>query len=77
VTNSLKIFSKLIVDSPGVSVPSVIPNELGIRLELMGVIKEEVADQTLEFLSYWFMEQTIEKYWQNLRVCSGWTSWCP
>ena len=28
-----------IVDSPGVAVPSVIPNELGLKLALLGIIK--------------------------------------
>jgi ribosome biogenesis GTPase A len=41
-TKGFKIFDKplmYLIDSPGVSVPSVIPNELGLKLALMGIIK--------------------------------------
>ena len=40
------------MDSPGVSVPSVIPIELGLKLALIGVIKEQVVDKVvlLEFM---------------------------
>lgn len=42
-TKGFKILEKplmYLMDSPGVSVPSVIPNELGFKLSLLGVIKD-------------------------------------
>lgn len=42
-TKAFKILQKplmFLMDSPGVSVPSVIPNQLGLKLALLGVIKQ-------------------------------------
>ncbi len=36
-----------LVDSPGVMIPSVIPHELGLKMALLGIIKEQVVDKTL------------------------------
>jgi ribosome biogenesis GTPase A len=41
-----------LMDSPGVSIPSNIPNEIGLKLALTGIIKERVVDKMilLEFM---------------------------
>ena len=36
-----------LMDSPGVSVPSVIPKELGMKLALIGIIKDKIVDKVL------------------------------
>ena len=45
-----------LMDSPGVSIPSNIPNELGLKLALLGIIKEKVVDKltVLEFMTELF-----------------------
>jgi hypothetical protein len=34
-----------LIDTPGVMIPSVIPNELGLKMAVLGIIKEQVVDK--------------------------------
>ena len=59
-----------LLDSPGVMIPSVIPKELGLKMAVLGLIKEQIVDK--HTLVNYIVEQCEhdgnEKYWQNMRV---------
>lgn len=72
-TKGFKIMSNplmYLMDTPGVSVPSVIPTELGLKLALVGVIKENIVDKTLllEYLVEILEKENNSKYWKSLRI---------
>lgn len=59
-----------LIDSPGVMIPSVVPKELGMKMAVLGLIKEQVVNK--ETMVNYIIEQSNadnnEHYWQNLRI---------
>ena len=59
-----------LMDSPGVMIPSVIPNELGLKMAALGIIKDQIVDKLV--LVEYIMEQCEQdgndKYWKNFRI---------
>lgn len=59
-----------LVDTPGVMIPSVIPKELGLKMAVLGLIKDQIVDK--ETLVSYIMEQCEadgnDKYYKNLRI---------
>ena len=59
-----------LMDSPGVSIPSLIPNDLGLKLCLLGILSEKAVEKMviLEFMVELLEEQKNEKYWKSMRI---------
>jgi len=59
-----------LVDTPGVMIPSVIPKELGLKMAVLGIIKDQIVQK--ETLVSYIIEQSNadgnDKYWKNLRI---------
>lgn len=59
-----------LMDTPGVMIPSVIPKELGLKMAVLGIIKDQIVQK--ETLVSYIIEQSNadgnDKYWKNLRI---------
>lgn len=59
-----------LMDTPGVMIPSVIPKELGMKMAVLGLIKDQIVDK--ETIINYIIEQCEadqnDKYWKNLRI---------
>jgi len=51
-------------------IPSVIPKELGMKMAVLGLIKDQIVDK--ETMISYIIEQceadNNDKYWKNLRI---------
>jgi ribosome biogenesis GTPase A len=58
------------MDTPGVMIPSVIPKELGLKMAVLGIIKDQIVSK--ENIVSYIIEQCEadgnDKYWKNLRI---------
>lgn len=71
--NGFKILQNplmFLVDTPGVMIPSIIPNELGLKMAVLGLIKDQIVDK-MTLVDY-IIEQSDydqnEHYWKNFRI---------
>lgn len=59
-----------LLDTPGVMIPSAIPKELGMKMAVLGLIKEQTVEK--ETIVSYIIEQCEadgnDKYWKNLRI---------
>lgn len=59
-----------LLDTPGVMIPSAIPKELGMKMAVLGLIKEQIVEK--ETIVSYIIEQCEadgnDKYWKNLRI---------
>jgi ribosome biogenesis GTPase A len=59
-----------LMDTPGVMIPSSIPKELGMKMAVLGLIKDQIVDK--QTMVRFIMEQCEhdgnDKYWQNFRI---------
>ena len=59
-----------LMDTPGVMIPSVIPKELGLKMAVLGLIKEQIVDkQTMvRYIMEQFEADGNDKYYKNFRI---------
>lgn len=59
-----------LMDTPGVMIPSTIPKELGMKMAVLGLLKEQVVSK--EIMVQYIIEQCDadgnDKYWKNFRI---------
>ena len=59
-----------LMDSPGVMIPSVIPKELGMKMAVLGLIKEQIVNKEtmVNYILQKGEEDRNDKYWKNLKI---------